>query len=222
MGSGRDFSPYQKKIVDRYYEHKDTIVLNKLGELVSDLYLCTDSKQLSRHWEGVAKALAQLKVPESRIRRVCGMRKVELLAELVTELTGGAKAPPVPAPPVPAPPVPAPQAGTPQPGPAAEPASAPAGSSAPAGPQAAPPGHADPLSPEALKHTIKSFRKRLKLARLDEESQIGSSRNPLTGGARSNIAAIVPPSGFPREVWEELVKQGKLKRAGTGFYTLVE
>ncbi|MHC4948900.1 MAG: hypothetical protein ACYTG1_11655 [Planctomycetota bacterium] len=73
---------------------------------------------------------------------------------------------------------------------------------------------------EELKRAMKAFRKRLKLTRLDEESRLG--RNPLTGGKHSSVVAIMPPRQYAAEVWNELVRQGKLKDAGNGFYELVE
>jgi hypothetical protein len=69
---------------------------------------------------------------------------------------------------------------------------------------------------EELKRALKAFKKRLKLARLDDES--GLSRG---GGKKSGIVGISPPSGFPPGIWEELVAQGKLKREGIGIYTTV-
>lgn len=73
---------------------------------------------------------------------------------------------------------------------------------------------------EELKKALKAFRKRLKLTRLDEESSLGG-RN-TTSGRQSAIVAIMPPNQFPLAVWEELVRQGKLKRGGHGTYELVE
>jgi hypothetical protein len=70
-----------------------------------------------------------------------------------------------------------------------------------------------------LKHALKAFKKRLKLTRLDEESKIG--RNPVTSGKSSGIVAIVPPNQFSQAVWDELVRQGKLKATGRGMYELV-
>ena len=75
-------------------------------------------------------------------------------------------------------------------------------------------------SPQDLKHALKAFKKRLKLTRLDEESKIG--RNPVTSGKGSGIVAITPPNQFSQAVWDELVKQGRLKDAGRGMYELVE
>lgn len=79
---------------------------------------------------------------------------------------------------------------------------------------------ADPPSKEVLKAALKAFRRRLRLTRLDQESRIG--RSPTTGGRASDIVAIVPPVQFPDEVWDELVKQGKLKKGGHGTYELAE
>ena len=73
---------------------------------------------------------------------------------------------------------------------------------------------------EELRLAMKAFRKRLKLTKLDDESRIG--HGPMSGGGRSGVVAITPPNQFPKDVWEELVEQGKLKRAGKGIYELVE
>jgi len=75
-------------------------------------------------------------------------------------------------------------------------------------------------SPDELKLALKAFKKRLKLTRLDAESKVGKS--PMSGGAGWGIEAIAPPNQFPRSVWDELVKQGKLKNAGQGLYSLGE
>jgi len=79
---------------------------------------------------------------------------------------------------------------------------------------------ADLPSKEEIKAAFKAFKKRLKLTQLDEDSNL--SRSPMTAGSRTNIVAIQPPSQFPQAVWDELVKQGKLKSAGHGMYELAE
>jgi hypothetical protein len=70
---------------------------------------------------------------------------------------------------------------------------------------------------EERKRAYKAFKKRLKLARLDDES--GLSRG---GGKKSGIAGITPPTGFPPGIWEELVAEGKLKREGGGTYSMAQ
>jgi hypothetical protein len=75
-------------------------------------------------------------------------------------------------------------------------------------------------SPEELKQAYKAFKKRLKLTRLDEESKVG--RNPLSSGRGSGIVAVTPPREYPQAVWDELVRQGKLKKMGQGTYALAQ
>jgi hypothetical protein len=72
-------------------------------------------------------------------------------------------------------------------------------------------------SEEERKKALKAFKKRLKLARLDDES--GLSRG---GNKKSGITGITPPAGHPPEVWEELVATGKLRRDMGGTYALVD
>jgi hypothetical protein len=69
---------------------------------------------------------------------------------------------------------------------------------------------------EERKQAYKAFKKRLKLARLDDAS--GLSRGTKTSG----IAGITPPTGFPPGIWDELVTAGKLKRQGGGTYSLAQ
>jgi hypothetical protein len=75
-----------------------------------------------------------------------------------------------------------------------------------------------PPSPQELRGALKAFRKRLKLMQLDDQSRIG--RSPMSGGRPSGIMAITPPDQFPAAVWEELARQGKLKRTGPNMYEL--
>ena len=73
-------------------------------------------------------------------------------------------------------------------------------------------------SPQELMAALKAFKKRLKLTCLDDQSRIGVG--PMSSGRPSGIVAITPPDQFPPAVWEELVRQGKLKRSGNGLYEL--
>ncbi len=73
---------------------------------------------------------------------------------------------------------------------------------------------------EILKRALKAFRKRLKLARLDDESSSG--RNPLSKGETSSILGVKAPEQFTQETWDALIAQGKLQDAGYGLLELVE
>jgi len=76
----------------------------------------------------------------------------------------------------------------------------------------------EPPSKEQLKAAYVAFKKRWKFTRLDQESRIG--RGPMSSGQKSTIVGIEPPREYPSAVWEALVEQGKLKRAGRGQYSL--
>lgn len=76
------------------------------------------------------------------------------------------------------------------------------------------------FSRDELKLAMKAFRKRLRLTRLDDESKLG--HGPMSSGGRSGIVAIRPPVQFPAEIWDELVKLGKLEYVGQGLYELLE
>lgn len=74
------------------------------------------------------------------------------------------------------------------------------------------------FDPEELRKALKAFKKRLKLARLEDESRLG--HGPMSKGGSSEIMAVQPPNQFPRAMWDELVRQGKLRSAGHGLYEL--
>lgn len=69
---------------------------------------------------------------------------------------------------------------------------------------------------EELTHALKVFHKRLKVSRLADESKLGGRYT--TGGRTSGIDAIQPPGELPPEIWKALVKAGRLRDTGGGFY----
>ena len=73
-------------------------------------------------------------------------------------------------------------------------------------------------TPDELRKALKAFKKRLKLARLDDESSLG--RGATSGGKSSGIVAVMPPNQYPKAVWDKLVEQGRLKYTGQGLYQL--
>ena len=86
MVGGQDFTPHQEKIVKRYYQNKDTISSHKLGELVSELYLCTDAKKADRLWQRVELALKGLPANAAQVRKCLADRDVKQLATILTQL----------------------------------------------------------------------------------------------------------------------------------------
>ena len=78
----------------------------------------------------------------------------------------------------------------------------------------------EPPTKEELRLAMKAFRKRIKLTQLDDDSRLG--HGPMSGGQRSRVVAITPPDQFPKAIWKELAKQGKLRRESGGLYSLVD
>ena len=79
-------TPYQKGIIRRYYEHRDTLALQTLAEIVSDLYLETSSAKQSRAWKRVLSQLRAAGVHEHQAQSIVDERDLGALARLVGEL----------------------------------------------------------------------------------------------------------------------------------------
>ncbi len=73
-------------------------------------------------------------------------------------------------------------------------------------------------TPEELRKALKAFKKRLKLARLDDESGLG--HGATSGGRSSGIVAIMAPNQYRKAIWDKLVEQGRLEYTGQGLYRL--
>lgn len=71
---------------------------------------------------------------------------------------------------------------------------------------------------DVLKRALKAYRKSFKVTVLDAESSVAGG--PMSAGRKSSITGIIPPNRYPREVWDELVRQKKLIHAGRGIYEL--
>lgn len=82
-----DFTPHQQKIIKRYYDNLDTVKLQRLAELVGELYLMTGKKR-ERAWTQITAAMKVLGVPESRIEHLRQQDRPELVAQVVKELEG--------------------------------------------------------------------------------------------------------------------------------------
>ncbi len=82
-----DYTPYQQKIIKRYYDNYDAIQVQRLAEAVTELYLA-EGKKRERLWKQVAEALTRLKFPESRIQHLMQVKDPALLPGILQELEG--------------------------------------------------------------------------------------------------------------------------------------
>jgi hypothetical protein len=85
-----EHSKYQQKIIKNYYDNQDTILLQRLGEQVTEIYLA-EGKARAKRWNDIAKLLEKMKIPKTRIDNIVKQDNPTLLAKLLEELLAKAK-----------------------------------------------------------------------------------------------------------------------------------
>jgi hypothetical protein len=79
--SKKQLSSYQQNIIKNYYANIDNISLQKLGEMVTELYLADSDKKKERLWDRVHKAMVKLKIRPAIIEHIMQKRDIEILAK---------------------------------------------------------------------------------------------------------------------------------------------
>jgi len=85
----KEYSQYQRSVISGYYDNLDTIMLGKLGELVTELYLADSKAKKDRLWQRAHKAMAKLKIPPAIIEHIMQKKDVEILAKNLQDWLGG-------------------------------------------------------------------------------------------------------------------------------------
>ena len=78
-------SAYQQRVIKDYYKNRDALMLQRLGEMVTDLYLA-QGKARARLWKRIVAALEKLEVPASRIQHLIDSDNPTLVADLLKTL----------------------------------------------------------------------------------------------------------------------------------------
>lgn len=86
MSAGNFHTSHQKGIIKRYYENKDDISSQKLGEIVSDLYLETNPAKIKQMWSSAELALLKMGTNKARVQKIVTEKNLQALAKLVEEL----------------------------------------------------------------------------------------------------------------------------------------
>jgi len=81
----QEYSDYQKKVISNYFNNIDTIMLGRLSELVSELYLAETEAHAKKLWERVEKAMVKLNVPDSIVNHIMEKKDVKILAKNIQE-----------------------------------------------------------------------------------------------------------------------------------------
>lgn len=80
-----EHTKFQQKVIRNYYDNREGIALQRVQELVTELYLATGKKR-EKHWESVALHLGKLGVKPGVIEHLRSQDNPELVATLVKKL----------------------------------------------------------------------------------------------------------------------------------------
>ncbi len=78
-------SSYQQKAIKNYYDNRDAIMIQRLGDMLSDLYLA-EGKARQRIWDRAATALEKLGVKPEQVATIVQSDNPALLANLYKQL----------------------------------------------------------------------------------------------------------------------------------------
>ena len=84
----RDFSRYQKKVIQRYYDNRPALDEQRLAELATELYLASDKKK-PKLWESAKELMERLGTPASRVEHVLKTADPAQVAEVVKDVQSG-------------------------------------------------------------------------------------------------------------------------------------
>ncbi len=110
MAKRPDLTSSQRKIVDRYYQHRDTIWATKLGDIVGDIAMATAEslkadragdaagrdkaeKTLAKLWKSAGEYLAKCGADGPTVERIAGVRDAKKLGEAAAAVMVGKSVP---------------------------------------------------------------------------------------------------------------------------------
>ena len=78
-------SKYQQNVIRNYYQNREGIALQRVQELVTELYL-SEGQARQRHWKSIAGHLEKLGVAKKTIEHLVREDNPELVAGLIKKL----------------------------------------------------------------------------------------------------------------------------------------
>ncbi len=85
-GVEKGYTDFQKKVIRNFYENKDLRLIQKLGELVSDLYLETSEKKRDNGWKRIKKILIDLKVHPQETEYLTKDKNLAVISKKLAEM----------------------------------------------------------------------------------------------------------------------------------------
>ena len=82
----KGYTKYQQKAIRNFYDNKDLRLVQKLGELVSNLYLETSEKKIETGWKKIKKMLTDLKVHPGEVEHLTKDKSLSLISKKLDEI----------------------------------------------------------------------------------------------------------------------------------------
>ncbi len=82
----KGYTQYQKKVIRNFYDNKDLRLVQKLGELVSNLYLETSEKKKETGWKRIKKMLNDLKVHPHEVEYLTKDKDLSMISKKLSEM----------------------------------------------------------------------------------------------------------------------------------------
>ena len=82
----KGYTPYQQKIIRNFYENKDLRLIQKLGELVSNLYIETNGKKLESGWKKIKEILIDLKIHPNEVDFLTKDKNLTVISKKLAEM----------------------------------------------------------------------------------------------------------------------------------------
>ncbi len=79
--AAKNYSKHQLDIISSYYDNLDSIMLQKISELVTELYLTASPTKKDKLWDRVHNAMLKLKIQPQIISHIMQKKNVEILAK---------------------------------------------------------------------------------------------------------------------------------------------
>jgi len=82
----KGYTPYQQKVIRRFYENKDLRLIQKMGELVSNLYVETSEKKRESGWKRIKEILIDLKVHPHEVEFLTKDKNLAVISKKLAEM----------------------------------------------------------------------------------------------------------------------------------------
>ncbi len=82
----KGYTGYQRKVIKNFYDNKDLRLIQKLGELVSNLYVETSEKKKETGWKRIEKMLTDLKVHPHEVEYLTKDKDLSMISKKLAEL----------------------------------------------------------------------------------------------------------------------------------------